>query len=68
MLNINDKNMDININSVMQERVSILNHMIAEKKARQASMRLNDVIQSILQEKRDMKNAKADYKLTKAIN
>jgi hypothetical protein len=66
MLNINDKNMDVT--PVMQERLNVLNQMIAEKQARQAPMKLNDAIQAILQEKRDMKNAKADYKLTRAVN
>lgn len=67
MLNINDKNMDVN--PVMQERLNILNQMVAEKEAkRPQEMKLNDAIQAILQEKRDMKNAKADYKLTRALS
>lgn len=66
MLNINDKNMDTT--PVMQERLNILNQMIAAKEAKRVDLKLNDAIQAILQEKRDMKCAKADYKLTRATN
>jgi hypothetical protein len=66
MLNINDKNMDVN--PVMQERLNVLKQMVAEKEAKRLpEMKLNDAIQAILQEKRDMKCAKADYQLNRAV-
>jgi hypothetical protein len=66
MLNINDKNMDTT--PVMQERINILNKMVAAKEAKNVDMKLNDAIQAILQEKRDMKSAKSDYQLSRATN
>lgn len=56
MLNINDKEMK----PEMQERINILNKMVAEKEAKRQDLKLNDAIQDILREKRDQKFAKAD--------
>lgn len=58
MLNIDDKKMDT---SMMQERVNLLNKMVAEKAVRREGMKLNDAISDILNEKRAMKSAKTDW-------
>ncbi len=63
MLNINDKNMDVT--PVMQERIDVLNQMVAEKQSKRADFKLNDAIQNILQEKRDQKSYRADELLKK---
>lgn len=57
MLNIDDKKMDVD---PMQERLNILNQMISEKAEKRKDLKLNDAIQAILQEKRDMKSAKSE--------
>jgi hypothetical protein len=58
MLNIDDKKVD---SSTMQERVNLLNKMVAEKASRREGMKLNDAIADILNEKRTMKTAKTDW-------
>lgn len=58
MLNINDKDMDVN--PVMQERINVLNKMIEEKAEKRKDMKLNDAIQDILRDKREQKFAKSD--------
>jgi len=58
MLNIDDKKIDA---SMMQERVNLLNKMIAEKSARREEIKLNDAITDILNEKRTMKTIKTDW-------
>lgn len=65
MMNINDKDMDVS--PVMQERINVLNQMVSEKQARRVDLKLNDAIQDILKEKREMKSARAS-ELLKKIN
>jgi hypothetical protein len=63
MLNIDDTDMT----PEMQERVNVLNKMVAEKQEKRKDLQLNDAIQDILREKREKKFAKSDclIKLTK---
>lgn len=65
MLNIDDKNMDVS--PVMKERINVLNTMIAEKESRRTDLKLNDAIQDILKEKREMKFVKSDFLIKKAV-
>lgn len=58
MLNIDDKDMDVD--AVMQERKNVLDQMISEKSEKRKHLKINDAIQSILQEKMDMKMAKSE--------
>ena len=63
MLNIDDTD----VTPEMQERVSVLNKMVAEKQEKRKDLKLNDAIQDILREKREKKFAKSGclIKLTK---
>lgn len=63
MLNIDDTDMTTGI----KETVNVLNKMVAEKQEKRKDLKLNDAIQDILREKREMKFAKSDclIKLTK---
>lgn len=62
-LNIDDKKM--NVNHEIQERVNVLNQMIAEKELRRSNLKLNDAIQDILKEKREKVISKSNELLKK---
>ncbi len=66
MMNIDDKKMDVT--PVMQERIKLLNQMIAEKKEKRAPLKLNSAILDILNEKRERQLAKSNELLKKALN
>jgi hypothetical protein len=58
-MNIDDKDMDTN--PVMQERLNVLNQMVADKQSKRQDLKLNDAIQDILKEKRERISAKSDF-------
>jgi hypothetical protein len=65
MMNINDKTMDVS--PVMQERINVLNQMVAEKEAKRADLKLNDAIQDILREKREQRISRTNDLLKRTI-